>query len=403
MTEIETATLADGFLLGLVVADVDRAAGALAVSAILMDGGRPARTFERTASISDARVRADLRLFLAPLCAPPNVLAHAGRGAPALLAETLCEHIPTCRLLDLAAAAVAFRPALPSRVPPERLARAYGLPCPDSSGGPALMTPFWSDLLWAVLSEAGRRDLDWPGLLGAAGAARPAIPFERYEFDADALHAAPEAPGVYLMRETGGAVLYVGKAAHLRRRLGEYFRRERALPPKLAAIRERIRGIDWRVVGSELEALLLEARLIRELKPEINVQLQVAEGGSRYAVPFAPVVLLCPSVKHAAVELFFVANGKPALQLRLTPARPAREPLPRVLAFVLGDAPRPRPSRALIDWGGEGAEIARRFFARSRGRLAWLELQGDGRDAERILAAARQFASHPAEAAVWVG
>src|SRR5262249_54573198 len=71
---------------------------------------------------------------------------------------------------------------------------------------------------------------------------------------------APEGPGVYTLRDEHGAVLYVGKANNLRRRLRTHFagRRWRAIKPLMA----RAAGAEWIEVGSELEALVREAALI---------------------------------------------------------------------------------------------------------------------------------------------
>src|SRR5207302_3464056 len=81
---------------------------------------------------------------------------------------------------------------------------------------------------------------------------------------------APAAPGVYVLRDSDGRPLYVGKAANLRRRLRAHFaeRRWRAIKPMMA----RAADADWREVGSDLEALLHEAMLIRTLEPAVNVQ-----------------------------------------------------------------------------------------------------------------------------------
>src|SRR5688572_26094014 len=81
---------------------------------------------------------------------------------------------------------------------------------------------------------------------------------------------APAAPGVYIFRDWFGAALYVGKAANLRRRLSAHFadRRWLVLPPALA----RVAAIEWQQAGSEIEALLREACLIRDLQPIVNLQ-----------------------------------------------------------------------------------------------------------------------------------
>ena len=82
---------------------------------------------------------------------------------------------------------------------------------------------------------------------------------------------APQQPGVYLFRDAHDQVLYVGKARDLRARLRSYFRSDRQRPAVEAALGALAR-IEWRIVGSELEAALEELRLIRELRPPANAR-----------------------------------------------------------------------------------------------------------------------------------
>jgi hypothetical protein len=82
---------------------------------------------------------------------------------------------------------------------------------------------------------------------------------------------APARPGVYLFRDRNDEVLYVGRARDLRNRLRSYFRSERQRPAVEAALGALAR-IEWRVLGSELEAALEELRLLRELRPPANAR-----------------------------------------------------------------------------------------------------------------------------------
>ncbi len=81
----------------------------------------------------------------------------------------------------------------------------------------------------------------------------------------------PDTPGVYLMRDAAGAVLYVGKAKDLRHRVAQYFRKNpsdtRGKVPNLVAL---IRSIDYIASASEREALLTERQLIHSLQPFFN-------------------------------------------------------------------------------------------------------------------------------------
>src|SRR5215203_5506906 len=89
---------------------------------------------------------------------------------------------------------------------------------------------------------------------------------------------APTRPGVYLFRDRHDQVLYVGRARDLRARLRSYFRSERQRPSVEAALLALDR-VEWRVLGSELEAALEEVRLIRELQPPANSRSRRKEHG----------------------------------------------------------------------------------------------------------------------------
>jgi DNA polymerase III epsilon subunit family exonuclease len=91
-------------------------------------------------------------------------------------------------------------------------------------------------------------------------------------------HGAPTRPGVYLFRDRHGQALYVGRARDLRARLRSYFRSERQRPSVEAALLALDR-IEWRVLGSELEAALEELKLIRELAPPANSRSRRKEHG----------------------------------------------------------------------------------------------------------------------------
>jgi DNA polymerase III epsilon subunit family exonuclease len=82
---------------------------------------------------------------------------------------------------------------------------------------------------------------------------------------------APPRPGVYLFRDVNEQVLYVGRARDLRARLRSYFRTERQRPAVEAAL-GALERVEWRVLGSELEAGLEELRLLRELRPPANAR-----------------------------------------------------------------------------------------------------------------------------------
>jgi excinuclease ABC subunit C len=82
----------------------------------------------------------------------------------------------------------------------------------------------------------------------------------------------PESPGVYRFRDANGRVIYVGKAKSLRQRLNSYFADVAGLHPRTRQMVTTAAGVDWTVVGTEVEALQLEYNWIKEFDPRFNVR-----------------------------------------------------------------------------------------------------------------------------------
>jgi excinuclease ABC subunit C len=84
----------------------------------------------------------------------------------------------------------------------------------------------------------------------------------------------PETPGVYLFKDAGGTVLYVGKARNLRSRVRSYFLESRWADAKTGSLAREIAGLETILVGNEREALALEHNLIKQYRPKFNVVLR---------------------------------------------------------------------------------------------------------------------------------
>jgi excinuclease ABC subunit C len=145
------------------------------------------------------------------------------------------------------------------------------------------------------------------------------IPADRL---AERLKALPRQPGVYLMRDSSGRIIYVGKAGVLRNRVRSYFGAQDDLGPKTRALVARIADFEYIVTGSEKEALLLESNLLKEHRPRYNIKLrddkqylylkigkqqkyprvytarQVANDGARYFGPYTNAQALRDTIKH---------------------------------------------------------------------------------------------------------
>ncbi|HEY6804060.1 MAG TPA: excinuclease ABC subunit UvrC [Pyrinomonadaceae bacterium] len=88
------------------------------------------------------------------------------------------------------------------------------------------------------------------------------------------LNELPSSPGVYLHKDTAGKVIYVGKAKNLRNRVRSYFRAARPFDRKTDALVDQIADLEFIVTDNEVEALILEASLVKKHKPRYNIKLQ---------------------------------------------------------------------------------------------------------------------------------
>ena len=136
------------------------------------------------------------------------------------------------------------------------------------------------------------------------------------------LHKQPTATGVYLMKDAGGEILYVGKAKNLRSRLRSYMQADRDTRPQIRFLMERAASIETIVTDTEKEALILENTLIKKHRPRYNIHLrddktfvsvridlredfpmleivrQVRQDGARYFGPFASSSALRQTLKE---------------------------------------------------------------------------------------------------------
>ena len=91
---------------------------------------------------------------------------------------------------------------------------------------------------------------------------------------AEKVRSFPQSPGVYLMKDAAGRVIYVGKAKNLRARAGSYFLKAAAEDRRTADLVLEICDIDYLEAESEVDALLLESRLIKDVQPRFNSDLK---------------------------------------------------------------------------------------------------------------------------------
>ncbi len=264
-------------------------------------------------------------------------------------------------------------PALPGALLAEDLAAQLALtpPDPESVGG---LARFAFDAFSACLSRVPlehRRDaaaLDrW-----IASADLP-VDFSRFAFGPDLLSELPDAPGVYVMRDHAGEVLYVGKAANLRRRVRSYFARGALGSKKTRALHAQLHTLEVFPTDSEIEALMMEMRLIRELRPRVNIQAEVHERSPGYGKE-RNLLLLVPQPSGHRAEIYFLKAGVFVAQLGVLLGRaPSRLLKDRVRKIYYG---RKRP--ASPDDDPRDREIIFRWLARNRRNLNFVDLDEAG-------------------------
>jgi hypothetical protein len=138
------------------------------------------------------------------------------------------------------------------------------------------------------------------------------------EFGPEILDTLPPRPGVYSFYDREGRLVYVGKAADLRRRVRSWFGRSRKRRPHEEEILLRLYRLEWEETGSELAALLREAELIRTGRPALNVQCDTAERRPSAG----DLALFLPAEDPARATVLFVRAGQPVARLELDRWRP---------------------------------------------------------------------------------
>ena len=171
---------------------------------------------------------------------------------------------------------------------------------------------------------------------------------------AEKLKLLPDSPGVYIMKDAHGKIIYVGKAVVLKNRVRQYFQSSRSQAPKVRAMVSHIADFETIMTANEVESLILEANLIKKHRPRYNIRLKddksypyvkvtvqedfprvfitrrVMHDGARYFGPYTNVTALRDSLKLLR-RLF------PLRTCRIMPERPCLEyHIKRCLAPCVG-------------------------------------------------------------------
>jgi len=152
----------------------------------------------------------------------------------------------------------------------------------------------------------------------------------------------PEKPGVYLFKDDQGKILYAGKAKVLKNRVRSYFQKAADLDERKSAMMKSVADFEFTVTGNELEALILEANLIKQYKPRYNILLRddksypylkltlhekwprlevvrrIQKDGARYFGPYVPAGAMWETLSFIRNH-YRIPNCKYSLEKRMRP------------------------------------------------------------------------------------
>ncbi|MFH1277229.1 MAG: nucleotide excision repair endonuclease [Candidatus Eisenbacteria bacterium] len=300
-----------------------------------------------------ARLLRDARLVIWSVAAPFASLRDAGGSNPVRLRTRAAPFAPD-----------------EARRSPDRLARHLGAEVVEGENDPLLDARLLRTLDLRLREREAAAG-------GPADAPADDIPFLR-EGGEEYLHALPDSPGIYRMRDDEGRVLYIGKSRSLRSRVESYFRSYSSLAgPKREMVR-RIKEIEVMILGSEAEALLEEWRHIRRRRPPYNEKVEVIGDPARRTAGRNLVIFL-PSTDEKSVTLFLLRADESMRRVRARRNPKKTDRLARDLKEFFGGM------------GGEmepGAYVLlSRWLEENRDRVTYLDADraGDPDDLLRIV------------------
>jgi predicted GIY-YIG superfamily endonuclease len=215
------------------------------------------------------------------------------------------------------------------------------------------------------------------------------VDFSCFAFGPGFLRQLPGAAGVYVMKDRRGAVLYVGKSRNLKRRVASYFTPRALSDPKTARMHEGLYSIDIHRTDNEIEALILEMRLIKDFRPAINLQTEV-HGRRAARHRGGSLLLFVVDSEQKAVKIYFFHDGVFAGRNSALMGRPPSKRLRKKIQSVFFTTGRTRKSRG-EDWE---KEIAFRWLAANRKRLNFLDVDEAGSFAS-VLELLRRYLCDP--------
>ncbi len=253
------------------------------------------------------------------------------------------------------------------------LSGTLGLPPPDADDPAAMarhLNSCWRLLLDQVPAE---HRFDPLALLLWIEQGRRKVDFSRFGFGQEFLSGLPKLPGVYIMKNRAENIVYVGKSRNLRRRVRSYFTPSSLHDPKVRRIHEQLHSIEVIPTANEVEALLMEMRLIKDFQPNINLQEEVHEAPESYGRKWN-CILLVPRPDTRKADVYLLRDGafvsKASTRLGQSSSSGLRAKV-RSIYFARKGRRRKRPET----WE---AELVSRWLSANRHRTNLIDVQEAG-------------------------
>lgn len=252
---------------------------------------------------------------------------------------------------------------------PSDLARVLNMPFLETEELRAHLSNL-SNLFFALserLKELGLNSLE--EVLEFQLPKRKQISFENKKISPHYLANLPEAPGVYLIMDRRGEIVYVGKARNLKRRVGSYFYARESLDEKLLRIWDEMFDFKTIELGSELEAFLEEQKLIRKYKPKLNSQMEV-HVKSDVDSPNRSLVIMLPSKRAGYVNLFCTNSSGKSAALAVSQKRDISNNVKEQLRRLFFSSKVRKVNHEEM----AQTEIILRWFEQNRDKIHWIDM-----------------------------
>lgn len=235
------------------------------------------------------------------------------------------------------------------------------------------------EILDACLARLRRSGESIHDLRGSPDAPPP-IDWSKFGFDRRFLRDIPAAAGTYRFIDADGALVYVGKAKDLHRRVASYFREGAPRAKRVQRLLDVLHRIELEPSGSDLEALLREAAAIRKRNPSANIQRQLQLGGE-HRKRLRSILVLEPAAAPHVLRAYLVRDGRLLGNIGIGPRGSGLKRVERILedqyfGVPLGPSPAGGPEVQV--------EIVSRWLARNRERVVVFDPTDLGSAAEVI-------------------